>query len=483
MHSCPGSAAKGADMGTRMGMMAAVVVAAVVLELASAPTSAPESGPTSRPVRRITATIDPPPVRDLDTPLQPLEAHLEPLASQALLTPPEGHGMPAFEPPGPYTIAAAAPRISVAAYPVDYRSRWAHWGPGCIHSNGKVYTAIGDHGDLGADSYLYEYDPATNVLRRAASLRQGARLGLDSYGCGKVHGQVCEGADGRLYMASWWGNNHDAYEGDRLFSYDVTAGTLEHYGITVGGFGAPSTAMNADGGLFYGVFFCQQSNADAVFVAYDLARRRVVFQGGHHEAPRPGRGIGVDAKGRAYFSSGRGHLQVYDPARNLVEDFPAAWPCYMTRAFSVRKPADGTLLVAGQGEGSPLMRLDGEARTLTPLATLWTDVRSFDLDPSGRYVYYLACNSAGRNGTYVMPTMPLVRLDLQDGTQQVVAFLQQAFREQLDLQFSGESTCYSTLVSDDGRTIYLCLNTAKITFDEDNPTMLYCPVFVKVELP
>src|SRR5687767_8127944 len=76
--------------------------------------------------------------------------------------------------PSAFTMAATAPRVDVAFFAgLDDRgpgTLWTTWGDGCLASNGKYYTSVGDHLGTDAASYLYEYDSASATLRRVVDV-------------------------------------------------------------------------------------------------------------------------------------------------------------------------------------------------------------------------------------------------------------------------------------------------------------------------
>lgn len=64
-----------------------------------------------------------------------------------------------------FTMAKVAPTVDVCFFAgLQDRGKgtlWSSWGDGCLHSNGKYYTSIGDHLGTDASCHVYEYDPAT----------------------------------------------------------------------------------------------------------------------------------------------------------------------------------------------------------------------------------------------------------------------------------------------------------------------------------
>jgi hypothetical protein len=129
-----------------------------------------------------------------------------------------------------HTVASVAPVIDYALFPLpDYPGvPWSQWGQGLVASNGKFYTAVGDHiKDASGNSFLYEYDPATRLLRSVGDIATAVGRGTGSGGhFGKVHGQINEANDGYIYFTSYWGDMDTAaadpgYDGSVLLRYPV----------------------------------------------------------------------------------------------------------------------------------------------------------------------------------------------------------------------------------------------------------------------
>ena len=63
------------------------------------------------------------------------------------------------------TIAQTAPKVEVCFFAglkdKGKGTLWSSWGDGCLAKSGKYYTSVGDHLGNDANSYVYEYDPAT----------------------------------------------------------------------------------------------------------------------------------------------------------------------------------------------------------------------------------------------------------------------------------------------------------------------------------
>lgn len=102
-------------------------------------------------------------------------------------------------------------------YPLPYPDGrpWSIWGKGLLASNGRFYSAVGDHHTMGDDdphgrdgnAYLYEYDPATKLVRVVGDAQSAfGRHVPGQNGYGKIHARLDEGPDGRLYTHTYWGS-------------------------------------------------------------------------------------------------------------------------------------------------------------------------------------------------------------------------------------------------------------------------------------
>src|SRR5436309_7842199 len=78
-------------------------------------------------------------------------------------------------------IAKTPPRVDLMYFPgQDYPGKpWSAWGDSTV-ANGKYYASIGDHLAIGAkgdaahtgNAFVFEYDPATQVLRRIVDVQK-----------------------------------------------------------------------------------------------------------------------------------------------------------------------------------------------------------------------------------------------------------------------------------------------------------------------
>jgi len=83
---------------------------------------------------------------------------------------------------------------------------WSQWGQGVVLPDGRVISAIGDHLGRGGNSFIFVFDPATGVMTRVADVADSLSHPAESWGFGKVHGQMVLGEDGDVYFSTYWGH-------------------------------------------------------------------------------------------------------------------------------------------------------------------------------------------------------------------------------------------------------------------------------------
>lgn len=396
--------------------------------------------------------------------LRALETETRLISGEKLLAVPAG-----FAPPAPYTVARTAPEVLFAAYafPHDQGTPWSHWGTGLVHSNGRVYTAVGDHRCIGATTLIYEFDPRTNRLRAVADIFPAVE-GFDPekhYGFGKIHGRLSEGRDGNIYCAGGWGSsrNRDRYKGSHLFRFEPRTGVLTDLGRPLFGWDFPTTDFYREGMLFYAEATLPPSHRggdpeknyrdqfnEALgrvwrFAAYDIERGRVVYLGGKEESGY-GRCFFVDGAGRAYFNNGENRLQMYCPEANEIRTLPVLMPGNNIRRTAGPCPAG--YLYATLQDNHVLFRFDPAEPAVETILEIGSDTPGMTMSPDGRFVYIVP-GGKGSAGA------PLIQVDTATGAQKVIAFLRAAVQEQTGFYLGGT---YNVMISRDGTTVYVGFN-------------------------
>ncbi len=381
-------------------------------------------------------------------------------------TPPAATGGNAC-PPGegvPWTQDATADLVDVgsgvrmAVYPLpDYEGRlWSQWGQGVVLDDGRVISAVGDHGGTGGNSFFYELDPASGRLTRVGDVLSVAPLPDAEGGYGKVHAQMVTGPCGEVYAATYWGTRRDlsyseAYTGDVLLRLDPDGRSTESLGVPAPGHGLPSMAGSAANGLLYleaaDPLTSERNSGPFVVAAMESGAVETTHEDDDHEGFRS---IAVDAMGRAYYSIGGGGLAVYDPAAGSVSESPATIPGPTIRAATPPAP-DGTVYgVTDVPAELFALSPDGSVRNLGPAAGYTT---SLGLSPDGGTIYYVP----GAHGDSWEQGTPLVAVDTASGEQRTIVELNPLTEQAFGLTAGGT---YDVVVDPASGGIFIGLNAA-----------------------
>lgn len=340
---------------------------------------------------------------------------------------------------------------------------WSNWGDGCV-ANGKYYSAIGDHGHPKGDAFVYEYDPAKKTIKTLASVMDILKNLMLLYVPGKIHSRVDMGSDGWLYYATHRGsgsvtNEKYDYKGDWIFKTDPKTGKSEivcH--APVPKHCIPNSVLDPDRLIFYGgtAIGKGDSNAeDAIhFFAYDIRKGKVLC-----DVPNgPGRCmIFSKSTGRIYYTPGlAGDLHRYDPAKG---GNPEKLNVQIGIRAATEETKDGIVYTCNQGAkdsgGSMLYAFNvktEQVQTIGPIAVGVNQyVASLDVDPTGRYLYYIpgAHGGSDRDGS------PVVQYDIKTKTRKVIAFVTPYMKEQFGLTMAGT---YSTALDEKGEKLFVTWN-------------------------
>ena len=360
-------------------------------------------------------------------------------------------------PPTEHSLTETARSMTVGGLTVDYvdfplpaespnYSLWSMWGEGEIASDGRFYASVGDHGSVGGNAYLYQYDPTSMRIRLVSDVMEsfdGYQSG--SFGYGKVHGQVDEGPCGALYFHTYRGSTRGefsgSYRGDLLLRFNPASGHTTVLGETLENWQTPSTNLWREGGILYGE--ANTFGRDAVrFWAYDLASGERFTA---DPVNRSNRNIAIDGQGRAYF--GEGPLFRYDPSNGEVTQVPG-YPGGVLRA-STRTRADGSMVMITD-RGNEAYLFGPEAQTFEHIASMTGYVASVALDAGGDSFYVVPGAHGGRDFT-------VERFTIADGSRTELGTLMA--RIQADNP-SGLGPCstYGIHSSLDGTRLYMAAN-------------------------
>lgn len=357
--------------------------------------------------------------------------------------------------------------IRAAVYPhPDYEGRpWSQWGQGIVASNGKYFSAIGDHQSEDGNSFVYEYDPDSNTLTMVGDVLSYVDHVEGTWGYGKIHSQMVPGPCGEIYFSTYWGSFRNIefegnYTGDILFRLDPFGETLQPLGVPVEFHGQPSMASAPEYSLIYAeaadpVFRNEDGGDRGPFFAYDVTKGEVVYLG--PDEPRVGfRSILVDADGVAYYSIGGGELQTYDPSSGDSSTHESRLPGDWLRAATLPAPDGSVYGVTRDPDRFFVMRPDGSIDELGDALGYTT---SMALSPDGSTFYYMP----GAHGNSADWNSPLVAVDTSTGDQTIVAELYDIVEENLGYRVGGT---YNVAISPDGGTVFMGVNVGELGTDE-----------------
>lgn len=347
-----------------------------------------------------------------------------------------------------------APGVALMMYPrPDYEGKpWSQWGQGIVSSDGKFYSAIGDHHGADGNSFIYEYDPETMKLTQIVDVLATVGHEPGAWGFGKIHAQMVEGPCGEIYASTYWGNRRgltftNGYEGDVLLRLNPYERTTENVGVILPEHGVASLAATPDGSLLYAEAADPEGQKVGAFVVIDAETGETVFSDddGAHSGYR---NIAVAADGSALVSWNENGLARYDPEENTLTLLDSVLPGSVLRA-STLPDAEGTIYAVTRDPAVFFaLEADGSVSELGP-ALGYT--ASMALSPDGDRFYYIpgAHGSAWESGT------PLIAVDTETGESEVVVELNPFVEAEYGLVAGGT---YNVAVSDDGKTIYVGLN-------------------------
>ena len=356
-------------------------------------------------------------------------------------------------------IAKTPPAVDFMYYPdQDHLGKpWSVWGDGSTAGD-KYYSAIGDHHSPRGTAQIYEYDSSTRQLRLLVDVRkflEGSDVlpeGMD-YTPGKVHSRIDVGSDGWVYYATHRGsasttNDEHGYQGDWVFRTNPqTCQTEIVVAHPVPKHCIPASVLDTERLIFYG---STASGRDALakgpqFFAYDVKNKKLLIT-----APDGFKRYAILSKstGKVFWNG-----KVYDPATNKIT--PSNAPSVRSAS---RETAEG--LVYGTTEHSArIWAFNVKTDELTDLgegavagATYTT---SMDVDPTGRYLYFIpgAHGGGARSGT------PIIQFDVKNRTRKVIAFLAPFLAKKYGYTPDGT---FGSALSPEGDKLYVTWNGKRI---------------------
>jgi hypothetical protein len=212
-----------------------------------------------------------------------------------------------------------------------------------------------------------------------------------------------------------------------------------------------------------------------MFFAYDTRLRKVL-----HAVPNgPYRYlILASSTGRVYYvNEDGGPLMRYDPAAGTP---PVQIPGSIGIRAATRETADGYVYTVSSGGGGTLWRFNTRTERIDPIGQAAVGgedyVTSLDVDPSGRYLYYVpgAHGGSERDGT------PVVQFDVKTRTRKVIAFLHPFYQNKYGYVPLGT---FSSAVSPEGDKLYITMNGNRLGRDERGRALFDTVALMVVHIP
>ncbi len=198
-------------------------------------------------------------------------------------------------------------------------------------SDGRVYIGLNCHGQ-GANVAVY--DPATDSLRLLGDMQElSGEKNLGREPQAKVHTQICEGSDGKIYFAthlSAWFNfakisEAEGLPGGHWVVYDPKTDHLTDLGVGLPRNGIITMTMDQKRERLYGLTYPMGH-----FIYYDIKSKVTVDMGVVQNWASVSRVLVTDDRGRVYGFYNDGRIWRYDPdgdrVYNLITQMPLRTP-------------------------------------------------------------------------------------------------------------------------------------------------------------
>ncbi len=194
-------------------------------------------------------------------------------------------------------------------------------------SDGRVYVGLNHHGAGGSVAL---YDPKTDTMRLLGDMdRLAGTQNKWVEPQAKVHTQICEGADGRIYfgthLSAFYGfakfTSPEAYPGGHWMVYDPKTDTVTDLGLARSGNGLLTMTMDPQRGRLYALTY-----PHAHFIYYDIQSGKTTDMGRVQNWDAITRTLAVDDLGRVYGAWGDGRLYRYDPETDKIRHLMVKLP-------------------------------------------------------------------------------------------------------------------------------------------------------------
>jgi sugar lactone lactonase YvrE len=422
------------------------------------------------------------------------------LKGQDLLIVPDAVAELAKDPESaPFIVAKTAPVVELAYHqPLPDAALngtgWTSWGDIGVAPDGKVYSAIGNHGkdaEGQGKSLLFSWDPKTKTLSKVLDLADVTkRTRGDEPTWSKVHAKIDVTADGSVYLTGTLNAGQRASDltrykwseslpGGQLYKYDPATGKASVVTNLPPARVSATSLLDSKRNRWWCNLEAGPENAQNALLAIDLKTGKGLFQTPNGVVGL-NRAFALANDGAIYFNGipeprgpepivvppAPGKRAPKPPARivdtPIMKVDPNTGKVSKTQSLFLGSPGmrsateegpDGWVYGSTQSTGQ-LFRYSPSADTLELLGPDFLKgnyttvmVRS----PDGKYLYYLP----GAHGGAVKIGTPVMQYEIATGKRKVIAFLGKAF---LDATGYTPGGTYGVKLSADGSTLYANLN-------------------------
>jgi len=349
---------------------------------------------------------------------------------------------PAFLTPGPnlrdgVAIAKTPPVVDFAFYPEqNYPGNpWSHRSDGMVVGD-KYFSSSNDHLAPRGTAHLWEYD----ALKKSFRLLCDTSKFLESmkafppdmdYRPGEMQSRIDLGSDGWLYYATDRGsptvtNDTRGWKGEWILR--TNPATLETKIVAtfpIPKHTIPCSVLDPKRMIFYGGTAPGKdaANQKIQFFAFDVkaGKMLIVADNGPYRTL-----LFSPSTGRVLWDG-----KMYDPATNKIS------AANVPDVRSGSRETDQGIIYGTSGRTADLWAYHVKTDELKQLGNGAVGkqeyISSVEVDPSGRYLYYVpgAHGGAAGDGT------PIVQYDLQSGKRKVLAFLHQHFWDKYGYALDG----------------------------------------------
>lgn len=367
-------------------------------------------------------------------------------------------------------IAKTPPTIDFLYYPgQDYPGNpWSVWGDGCA-TDGKYYSAIGDHLAPKGTALVCEYDAATKKFRILANVSKflesaGALPGDMNYAPAKVHGRVDLGNDGWLYYSTHRGSpgtttDKNGYKGDWIFRTHPQSGKTEIVAAhPVPKHCIPCSVLDPERLIFYGGTAAGKDATDkgVQFFAYDIKAKKVLYAGPDGPARYM---FFAKSTGRLYYTpGGEGYaapLMRYDPAKGGP---PEKVGGEIGLRAATQETPQGFVYTASKDADATLWSFNTKTEAIEKLGPAAIGKQAYiatlDADPTGRYLYY----TAGAHGGSETEGTAVVQYNVQSKQKKVIAFLHPFCKDKYGCTLKGT---FGSAIDAKGDKLYVTWNNSR----------------------